>query len=107
MAPTWSDEQLAWALDNTFSLPELQQLLLAYPALSRVLATAPTIVQRASAALSHDGKWSPALEDELEEWLDQRVAILKRADRHFWRSVIDDLRHLRAQSALMPEGDLV
>jgi hypothetical protein len=44
------------------------------------------------------------LEDELVDWLDQRTAPLRRADRHFWRTVIDALRGLRAGGELMPEG---
>jgi hypothetical protein len=49
----------------------------------------------------------PSLEDELEEWLDQRSLPLRRADRHFWHPVIDHLRELRAAGLLMTEGSLV
>jgi hypothetical protein len=57
--------------------------------------------------LTETGRLDESLEDELTDWLDLRTAPLRRADRHFWRTVIDALRELRARGELMTEGTAV
>jgi hypothetical protein len=104
-APHWSVDDLEWALSNIFSLPELIRLFRARPQLSSLLAkSTPDLVRRAAEQVAGGGQIEEAMEDELEDWFDRRMAPLRRADRHFWRSVIDSLRQLRARGELMPEG---
>jgi hypothetical protein len=50
---------------------------------------------------------SETQEDELEDWFDSRTAPLRKADRHFWRTVIDELRQLRANGKLAAQGSPV
>ncbi len=103
-----STEELQWVLDNVFSLAELTRLFIEHPEL---LARLPTdtheLVVRAAGQLALQGRIEQPLEDDLEDWMDGRVAPLRRADRHFWRAVIEALRQLRASRALMAEGTLV
>jgi hypothetical protein len=97
-----SAEELDWAISNMFSLSEFKRLVLDHPEVhfgpsARPLASAAETLLR--------GEVLPAsLEDEVEDWFDARMAPLRRADRHFWRPVIDELRGLRAQGKLLPEG---
>ncbi len=116
LALAWLDERaahptledLSWVFENLFSLPELLRLCIDHPVHVRTLLPAvPEPLVRAAARMLAEGRLEPALEDELEEYLDQRILPLRRADRHFWRAVIDSLRELRARGELMPEGALV
>lgn len=113
LALTWLDERaancssedLTWVLENLFSLPELVRLFIEHPELGQSLPPAtPQLVVRTAGAITQSGFLEQSLEDELVDWLDQRTAPLRRADRHFWRTVIDALRGLRARGELMPEG---
>jgi hypothetical protein len=114
LALAWLDEradpsssELSWVLANIFSLPELTRFLSSRPNLRALPTDTPELVRRAAEQFESHGSLEQTLEDELEDWFDQRVAPLRRADRHFWRSVIDALRTLRAHGELMPEGQLV
>lgn len=101
-----SDEELGWAFDNVFTLSEFRRLLQAAPEADRVLPTG-SIAKRAASAQKVYGDLDPELEDELEEWFDARMAPLRRADRQFWRAVIDELRQLRSTGRLASEGSPV
>jgi hypothetical protein len=93
----------AWAVSNVFSLSEFTQLVREFPSVAALLGSMPAL-QEATERLLRDLDLPVALEDEVEELFDRRVAVLRKADRHFWRSVIDELRQLRANGQLMPEG---
>jgi hypothetical protein len=105
-APARAEEVLRWAFENIFTLAEFRRLVQAVPRSARLLPQG-SVGARAAGALANDGELDPALEDELEEWFDERMAPLRRADRHFWRSVIDELRQLRADGRLAAEGSPV
>lgn len=102
-AEACSDDDLRWAFDHVFTLSEFRRLVHLLPSSLRVLPSG-TVLARAAAHLESKGELPPALEDELEEWFDARMAPLRRADRHFWRGVIDELRQLRAAGRLVAEG---
>ena len=97
------DEELRWAVANVFGLTEFRQLVTEFPEVCRVLGTAPALRQAAE-QISHGRTLPEALEDELEELFDGRTARHRKADRHFWRRVIEDLGELRAQGSLMQKG---
>ncbi len=116
LALAWFDERAAdpttedleWVFENLFSLPELVRLCIDHPRqVEQFLPSAPEPLVRAAAQLLRSGRMEPTLEDELEECLDQRTLPLRRADRYFWRTVIESLRGLRSRGELMPEGTLV
>jgi hypothetical protein len=98
-----ADEDLRWAAANVFGLDEFRQLVTEYPDVCRVLGAAPVLGQAAE-QISQGRQLSEALEDALEELFDSRAAQLRKADRHFWRPVIDELGELRAQGRLMQQG---
>ena len=100
-----SSEDLKWALDNIFSLPELVRLFANHPELSRSFPRdTPDLVVQAATQIEQSGALDETLEDKIEQWMDDRVAPLRRADRHFWRPVIEALRILRSQGVLETEG---
>lgn len=105
--PTTPDEQtLRWSVGNVFTLSEFRELARAHPEAERVLGPG-SVGARAIAAFGRSEQLEPDLEDELEAWFDARMAPLRRADRRFWRTVIDELRGLRERGELAPEGALV
>jgi hypothetical protein len=103
---TFSEQELRWAADNVFGLTEFRQLVDEFPNVARVLGSAP-VLREAAESLSRGGLLAEAVEDEIEDVFDARMARLRKADRHFWRCVVEELRQLRAQGKLMPEGELV
>ena len=116
LALAWSDERgrdysskdAKWILDNMFSLPELIRLLADHPTISSSLPLeTPDLIVQASVQIGQSGRLDVSLEDQIEQWMDARIAPLRRADRHFWRPVIDALRDLRSRGELETEGTLV
>jgi hypothetical protein len=100
--------ELAWALDNVFGFSELRALVAERPADFAALARALDQPLAAGvAALAQGQDLPPALEDELDVWLDARSAPLRAADRRYWRPIIDELREMKRQSQLMTEGNPV
>ena len=108
--PTVSKSELdyRWALDNTFNLTEFRALVREHHDVYQALAPSlPDPVRRALDELGRSSALSVALEDELDTWLETRSSALRRADRRYWRDIIDELRALRRENKLMPEGTTV
>lgn len=53
------------------------------------------------------GVQTDELDAELESEMMERMTAFRQADRKFWRGVIDELRSLRAENRLCPEGEKV
>jgi hypothetical protein len=100
-------EDLTWAMDNIFSLSELRTLLQEHPAAVEGRDDLPPTLGQALGQLLDNGEITDTLEDELDAWLQRRVAVLRQADRRYWRDIIADLRNLRASGGLMAEGSAV
>lgn len=101
----WSAKAVQWTLDHLFSLPELERLFQSHPDIVKTWPQAmPPLIHRAAMELSQSQQLDPGLEDELESWFDERTAPLRRADRHFWRRIINELKRLREAAMLTPEG---
>jgi hypothetical protein len=101
-----TEAQLRWALDNVFTLAEFERLIRAFPETARLVSKG-SAAEAAAKTLAGGGELEPDVEDALEDWFDERMAPLRRADRKFWRPVIEELRNLRATGQLAPEGELV
>lgn len=99
-----TDDDRRWALDNVFGLAELERLLVEYPDVRRGLGPTDGPLLEAAELLARGEVLPAALEDEIEDAFDARMAPLRRADRRFWRPVIDDLRRLRADGNLLVPG---
>lgn len=114
LALAWLEERqprdeaaVTWALENIFTLTELRSFLLRPEVSSSKALGRHELVRRAAEQLSASSQLEESLEDALEDWFDGRIALLRRADRRFWRPVIDELRKLRAAGRLMVEGSPV
>jgi hypothetical protein len=102
-----SDADLLWALQNIFTLPELLALFSEHPA-------AVPVAEKFNRELGDLGRqWLAGSDaDELverraSEFCQRRISELQLADRRYWRSIIRELKTLRATGKLMPEGELL
>jgi hypothetical protein len=94
--------ELTWAVEHVFGASEFERLLVDAPRVA-TLELAP-VLERASRELAAHGRWSEELVDALEDYFDEKMSILRKADRRFWSGVIDELRDLRSSGRLMFEG---
>lgn len=102
-----TEEDYHWALQNIFTLPELEAFFTEHPA-----------------ALTSAGQFNPEIADLGRQWLanlevsemversvvnflQKRIAELQRADRLYWREIIRQLKELHAAGTLIPEGEPV
>ncbi len=103
-----TEGDLLWALENTFGLPELRTLFAEHRSLlESALPVLSEPFDRAARTFLDLGELTPSLEDDLDAHFDSQGAALRRADRAYWRGIIDELRALRAKGALMQEGQPV
>lgn len=90
-----SDEELSWALRNSFSEEDLGWLMERYP---RARALAPGLRRP---ALGHVDR-----PDACRRALAHEIAELQRKDVACWKPVLAELRSLRAEGKLLKEGPL-
>lgn len=99
--PTEGDYR--WAAENMFTLPELRQLLQAYPETVEIEGTEPLFGKLASALMS-DELPTEETEQDIERLLTERTLAHQAADRRYWREIIVELRELRQKGELIPVG---
>jgi hypothetical protein len=104
-APEQTD--LLWGLANLFTLDAAEELFARYPNAAEVQGdeTATPLI-RFGAALRR-GEQNPELEKEATQLMSTRMAELQQRDRLYWRDIIQQLRQLRANGGLVPEGTVV
>jgi hypothetical protein len=107
-APHYPAEDLSWVFDNIYSLPELVRLFDDHSALAySPPSSMPVLFLEAARQFARHGSLEELLEDKIETWMDERIAPLRRADRHFWRPVIEELRRMRREGELEAEDSRV
>lgn len=84
---------------------EFTRLLREHPAV--VAAIEEDVLRRAAEPILRDEELSIEVEDEIVDFFDAKMVPLRKADRRFWRTVIDELRQLRANGELMRVGQPV
>jgi len=89
-----------WALANIYTVEDLEQAVLLHPSL---LQSADREV-RELAQQQSAGQVDDTLRDTVEEQLLQKMQRARRADRAYWRGIIDELRDLRTRGQLVPAG---
>jgi hypothetical protein len=99
--------QTTWALENVFTAGGLRTVVHDHAEIATALRS--SIDAPGEAARTWDGGAELTLDQEeaLDSWLEGKMAPLRRADRAFWRPVIDELRHLRQGGRLAALGDPV
>ena len=104
--PEPSPTDFRWALDNVFGIDEFSDLIRRWPAAAAFCR--PGSPQATVAAQSASGAPAePEDEEELARLLTERAYRCQRADRAYWRDIIEELRELRRQGGLMPVGAYV
>ncbi|MDW8309248.1 MAG: hypothetical protein RMK20_07725 [Verrucomicrobiales bacterium] len=93
-----------WALENLFTLPELAAFFSEHPVALSYAGQFNADVADFGRQCLERGAADEEVEQRVSRFLQSRVAELQRADRRYWRSILEDLRSLRAAGALMPEG---
>jgi hypothetical protein len=102
-----SEADFLWALQNIFTLPELMAFFTEHPA-------AVPIAEKFHREFGEFGRqWlagndaDELVERRVGEFCQRRISELQLADRRHWRSIIRELKTMRAAGRLMPEGALV
>lgn len=98
-APT--DEDLRWALDNVYTIEDLDDLLSAFP---RLPWKGGDDALAAYVEPDYTAAQPPAVVEAVESLFAEKLARARRADRVYWADVIGELRELRASSGLAPVG---
>lgn len=105
---TGTNEDLRWALENIFTLPELRVFFAEHN------EAADLSVDNLNPALTEfgrqvrsEGDASESVERRVNEWMQQRISDLQRADHSYWREIITELKALRSAGKLVVEGSLV
>jgi len=98
-----SAETLSWAVANLFTAESFLFFNEHYP---QWVQTSPSDIPSALTRLAG----CPADEipdsviEEAARWMNAAIARHQRADRHYWRPIIEELRKLRRDRILMHEG---
>lgn len=98
-------EDRSWAIANMFSLAEFERLVREYPGV--VPEINEDVLRRAAECILRDDELPVEVEDNVVDFFDAKAAPLRKADRRFWRTVIEELRQLRANGKLMRVGQPV
>lgn len=98
-------EDFVWALRNIFTLETLRALFEEHPETMQHLEGDQESNLRAfgRSTLAGDEGDLP-VEEAITAWMQQRMAALQQADRRYWRNIIAELKNLRSNGILMPEG---
>ncbi|MFH1706637.1 MAG: hypothetical protein ABIF71_01780 [Planctomycetota bacterium] len=105
--PTASPDDYRWAIDHTHTLDDTMELLTAYPhAAAACEAHGPIKALAAGLQQAPPGP-DRATRNAAEDWLNDRMSNLRRADRDHWQAIIAELRKLKTKSSLMPAGEAV
>lgn len=98
-------EDYVWAMENLFTLAEFHTLLSEQPAASKAFsAIAPAAFKEFARQHLATGEISELIEQEVSACMQQKMAGLQQADRHYWREIIADLRKIRAGGGLMAQS---
>jgi hypothetical protein len=103
--PLANPESWLWAVNNLFTLPSLAAFFEQFPrAVASLSRQLPRKVVEFAKQVSAGCPPDPANEEAVQRWMQHRAAELQKADRDYWRPIIQELRSLRDQAKLMKEG---
>jgi len=94
-----------WALQNIFTLTALRQFFEEHPQAIEALPARDASERMAFGECVAADKEAPdATATKVERYMQQQIAALQQADRRYWRSIIAELKQLRASDKLVSEG---
>ena len=102
-----SPAEWEWAASNIFTIDHLRELFERQPASIVVAGRFLPTIQAFAGALVAGDEVPTEIEDSVSRLLQEQIHSLQRADRQYWRPIIDELRKMRANSELMREDEPV
>lgn len=97
-----------WAMQNIFTLPELRLFFAEHPeAINLPSENLSCELREFGHSVLADGLMTEDIESAVSTQMQRRIGDLQQADRRYWRSIIAELKELRADGKLMPEGEAV
>jgi len=96
-----------WTIQNMFSTALLAELFQRHAWFVTCLGRGMAGVRAFGFKIVKGEKPGPGLEQRVEREMLARMAKYQAADRRYWRRIIAELKSLRAQGRLMPEGGRV
>ncbi len=116
LALAWFDQpeaaatpaELLWSMENIFTLSALTTFFEAHPGAVELTAGEQAAALKSFGRHVISGQAVPEqIEEELNTWMQRRMAALQQADRRYWRDIIAELKKLRSTGQLMPDGSEV
>jgi hypothetical protein len=97
-------EAWLWAVQNLFTLSSLEAFFEQHAeALASLSSKVPGAVIDFGRRVQAQGQSDPETEDAVQQWMQERAAAFQKADREYWRPIIQELRTLRNQGKLAEE----
>ena len=96
-----------WAAQNVFSLASLIELIQQQPWVMTSWGHGMTGLQTFGSRIVNGKQPGRTLERRIEREMLNCMTTYQAADRRYWRRIITELKKLRAQDRLMPEGGQV
>jgi hypothetical protein len=100
-----SGEDFEWALQNIFTVEQLENLSRRWHEPLLKIADGP--VADYIHHIAENSDLSPELENEVAAGMQNRMQQFQSADRLYWREIIADLRRLKLAHKLLPNGSPV
>jgi len=99
---------LRWALEATFRIEDALDWSTRFPAARDLLAeSARPSLSALRRGLRRDGDAGPTARDRARRAMAQEVAEHQAADVAYWRPIVAELRELRREGRLLPQGSVV
>src|SRR5450759_3533007 len=93
-----------WAVQNIFSPAILTELIQRQPWIATCQGHGMAGIRAFGSKIVKGEEPGLGLEQRVEREMLARMAKYQAADRRYWRRIIAELKSLRAQGRLMPEG---
>ncbi len=98
-----STNDFEWALNNIFTLSDLNELITRFPGVVDSVSNPEFLCDYIKYNNLNDDN-DVHLENKIEDWLTSRMLAYQRNDREYWRNIISELKTLRTNDELMING---
>jgi len=103
-----TEQDLCWAMDNLFTLPELRVFFAEHPEAAQLPfhKLSPLVLEFGRQLIAH-GDVREDLEQQVIQHMQGQMTLLQLDDRRYWRKIVSELRQFRTNGLLLPEGQEV
>jgi hypothetical protein len=99
-----SPSEFEWATNNIFTTDALRTLFEEHPGANAIGQSEASPMRAFATDAASGNPIPPDVENEVSRWLQERMLSHQQADRAYWRSIVAELRQLRAEGELVAEG---